>query len=399
MHYMLSILFRSVLSSSAIAADSGAVPGGPSASFRDLASSPGAIEKLGKRAASLGVDVGQVRTLLAAARGMDALEPEPEHRGQLEAELFRTLAPAVVLVITTDNEGTWTGIGSGSVLSADGQVLTNLHVVEGHEWVLLFLRPPPGVEFGTAYGGVVEKTDAVTDLALLKMLDPPAGLRLMPLGDMAAVEVGQDVHAIGHPVGETWTYTKGLVSQVRHDYEWTIGAEAHRATIIQTQTPINPGNSGGPLFNDSGRLVGVNTFANVEAQGINYAVGVDEIKAFLARQSSRAGAKKPPEPVWSTNDGVRTKDTNGDGKADVWVSDDDGNGRPEFVGWDADFDGITEHWLMDSNENGEAEAEGFDRDGDGKPDCYKLDTDEDGDWDEFAIDQDLDGRPESVTRL
>ena len=337
--------------------------------------------------------------MVNAARAMEAMEPEPEHRGELEAELFRRLAPAVVLVVTTDDNGKWTGLGSGSIIDADGAILTNLHVVGDHEWVLIFLRPEPGHEFGKAYVGVVQKTDAIADLALVKMTAPPDGLPVVPLGTLSTVEVGEDVHAIGHPVGETWTYTKGLVSQVRPNYEWTIGSDTHHATVIQTQTPINPGNSGGPLFDNAGRLVGVNTFLNSEAQGINYAVAVDEIDSFLARRTSRGAARAADSANWSPKAGIETSDRDGDGDDDLWVSDTDGDGMPECIIYDDDSDGVLDGALYDSNENGKPEAQSFDTDGDGKIDCYKFDVDEDGTWDEFAIDSNQDGTADYVERL
>ena len=73
--------------------------------------------------------------------------------------------------------------------------------------------------------------------------------------------VGADVHAIGHPFGEDWTYTRGYVSQLRDQYGWKSDLGKHHvADVIQTQTPINPGNSGGPLFSEIGEVVGVTTF-------------------------------------------------------------------------------------------------------------------------------------------
>src|SRR4051812_49126929 len=94
------------------------------------------------------------------------------------------------------------------------------------------------------------KYDEIADLALIQMQPTPAGLNPLRLADSNSVEVGSSVHAIGHPNGEYWTYTQGIVSQVRHGYQWTDGKLAHKATVVQTQTPINPGNSGGPLLDD-----------------------------------------------------------------------------------------------------------------------------------------------------
>jgi Trypsin-like peptidase domain len=109
------------------------------------------------------------------------------------------------------------------------------------------------------------------------------------------IEVGADVHAIGHPTGETWTYTTGIVSQIRPDYEWRSGPQdvQHRATVIQTQTPINPGNSGGPLLSDDGQLVGVNAFGTKETQGLNFAISAKEVRAFMS---------KPAEQLVSENE-------------------------------------------------------------------------------------------------
>jgi hypothetical protein len=127
----------------------------------------------------------------------------------------------------------------------------------------------------------------MADLALLKMTQPPPSLSFLALGTASSLNVGQDVHAIGHPHGEVWTYTRGLISQVRANYEWkSEPGISHRANIIQTQTPINPGNSGGPLLDDTGRLIGINSF-KADGEGLNYAISVDSVREFLAREGNR----------------------------------------------------------------------------------------------------------------
>ncbi len=86
-------------------------------------------------------------------------------------------------------------------------------------------------------------------------------MKPLAVAGSSAVQVGSDVHAIGHPTGEAWTYTRGIVSQIRRDYEWQAEDKVlHKATVIQTQTPINPGNSGGPLLDDNLEIVGINSF-------------------------------------------------------------------------------------------------------------------------------------------
>jgi Trypsin-like peptidase domain len=108
--------------------------------------------------------------------------------------------------------------------------------------------------------------------------------------------VGLDAHAIGHPTGEAWTYTKGIISQYRLGFEWQAkGGIKHKADVIQTQTPINPGNSGGPLFGASGALIGVNSFKEA-GEGLNFAVSVDEVKKFLARTGNRVAQQKSTAP-------------------------------------------------------------------------------------------------------
>ena len=105
------------------------------------------------------------------------------------------------------------------------------------------------------------------------------------------MQVGADVHAIGHPAGEAWTYTKGIVSQIRPGYEWQPKASVkHVADVIQTQTPINPGNSGGPLISDDGRLIGVNSFKK-DGEALNFAVSIGEVEKFL--KAADGGAFEP----------------------------------------------------------------------------------------------------------
>jgi Trypsin-like peptidase domain len=129
----------------------------------------------------------------------------------------------------------------------------------------------------------VIKLDVRRDLALLRPVSIPSR-RPLDISTEDTIDVGTDVVAIGHPTGEAWTFTKGIVSAFRPDYEWTGGPNdsKHIATVIQTQTPINPGNSGGPLLTEDGKIVGVNAFGTKGTEGINFAIAAKEILAFLA---------------------------------------------------------------------------------------------------------------------
>lgn len=214
-------------------------------------------------------------------------------RGVKEVELYRKAAPAVVLVLTNES------VGSGAIIDAEGHVITNWHVVEGQPQVVVVFKPKDSTELKKelAFRATVEKVDQVTDLALLKVHAPPKTLAFLRLGDILTLAVGQDVHAIGHPEGEVWTYTKGIISQIRANYSWSTSEDrAHRAKVVQTQTPVNPGNSGGPLLDDGGMLIGINSFRR-QGEGLNYAVAVDVIQEFLQRRESREISPRQPTGV------------------------------------------------------------------------------------------------------
>lgn len=229
-------------------------------------------------------------------------------RGNKETEIYRKAAPAVVLVITQE------GFGSGAIIDGVGHVITNWHVVGSYPQVVVVFKPRDGTEIKKelAFGATVERVDQTADLALLQINSPPKAFVSLPLGDATALKVGQDVHAIGHPEGEVWTYTKGIISQVRAKYRWTTGdGRSFQAKVIQTQTPVNPGNSGGPLLDDNVKLVGINSFRG-RGEGLNYAVAVDEIQAFLQRAGGQPSTPAAAEPRC-----VESYDTKGQGWIDI----------------------------------------------------------------------------------
>jgi len=211
-------------------------------------------------------------------------------RGERDIAVFQKAASSVVFVLAGKDN-----VGSGVLISRDGQVLTNWHVIGDDPKPVVVLKPKDSAELKKelAFLATVIKVDEVADLALLKIVNPPPSLSFLPLGTASSLNVGQDVHAIGHPQGEVWTYTRGIISQVRANYEWkTEEGITHRANIIQTQTPINPGNSGGPLLDENARVVGINSFRHRSGEGLNYAVSVDTINEFLSRQGSREVARR-----------------------------------------------------------------------------------------------------------
>ena len=226
-------------------------------------------------------------SMAATGRALNTLFKDfvPRTRGPQDVSLFRNAAPSVVLILTND------GLGSGSLLK-DNTILTNQHVVGNQRQVTVVFKPADGSgkpRDDEVVKADVIKLDTLRDLALLRPASIPSrSTRPLELSSQDSIEVGTDVVAIGHPTGEAWTFTKGIVSQFRPGYEWSGGPKdyKHIATVIQTQTPINPGNSGGPLLTEDGKIVGVNSFRTKDSEGLNFAVAASEIRAFLANSNT-----------------------------------------------------------------------------------------------------------------
>ncbi len=159
--------------------------------------------------------------------------------------------------------------GSGFIISVDGQVVTNNHVVEGAREIVVKLAD------GQEYPATVVGRDPKTDLALLKIA-PKKNLPTVTLGDSKTLRVGDWVVAIGNPLGLSNTVTAGIVSAKGRE----LGAGPYD-DFIQTDAPINPGNSGGPLINLRGEVVGINTAIAAGGQGIGFAIPVGTAKLVV----------------------------------------------------------------------------------------------------------------------
>jgi len=128
--------------------------------------------------------------------------------------------------------------------------------------------------------------DKQADLALLKIVKPPTTLVPVKLGEMSSVQVAEDIHIIGHPHGQLWSYSTGVVSQVRDNYDWKYeDGSAHLAKVLQMQTAINPGNSGGPVLDNNASMLGLVAMSE-EGQNLDYAVAIDVIKGFITRSAA-----------------------------------------------------------------------------------------------------------------
>jgi serine protease Do len=161
------------------------------------------------------------------------------------------------------------GEGSGFLISEDGYILTNNHVVADADEVTVILADE------REFTATVVGTDPRTDVALVKIEDE-GGFPTVPLGSSEGARVGDRVVAIGNPFGLEHTVTTGIISAKGR----VIGAGPYD-DFLQTDASINPGNSGGPLFNLKGEVVGINTAINPRAQGIGFSVPIDMVKDII----------------------------------------------------------------------------------------------------------------------
>lgn len=195
-----------------------------------------------------------------------------------EAVIAR-VQPAVVQINVKTGQGG--GLGSGFIIDRRGYIITNNHVVQGAQSVEVVL-----------YGGLtlparVVGTDPPDDLAVVQITPPKTGLTVASLGDSSKLRVGQDVLAIGNPLGITQTVTSGIVSALNR----TVGTIPD---AVQTDAPINPGNSGGALVDLQGNVIGVPTSTAIDPQfktpanGVGFAVPSNRVK-FIAPQLIQTG--------------------------------------------------------------------------------------------------------------
>jgi serine protease Do len=230
------------------------------------------------------------------------------------AEIAARAMPAVVNISTTQGAGPSTGpghfgeedpleeffrrffgerlppaerqrLGSGFIISADGYIITNHHVIGNAKQITVRLAPPRSDEFKATVIGV----DELTDLALIKVA-AFYPLPTIPMGISASLNVGEWVIAIGNPFGLEQTVTAGIVSGKGR----VIGAGPYD-DFIQTDASINPGNSGGPLLNLRGEVVGINSAILSQEGGnigIGFAIPIDSVKSVVAQLKTTGKVKR-----------------------------------------------------------------------------------------------------------
>lgn len=234
------------------------------------------------------------------------------------ANVYRNTSQSVVLIFGFSKSGAGSS-GTGSIITRDGLILTNNHVITNSDTgrlypdLVVYFKPNPisgdnRKDLTTPFLVEVIARDPDLDLALLRVKDAPASLRPVEIADSEEVDIGESVAAIGHPGGGgLWTLTTGTISSKRRD---------SARDIFQTDAAINPGNSGGPLLDEHSRLVGVNTFVRrvndqgLPLEGLNYSLRSSLALAWVNQQGvaqvssiSRASATKaaPPTSAASTS--------------------------------------------------------------------------------------------------
>lgn len=169
------------------------------------------------------------------------------------------------------------GTGSGSILDAEGRILTNYHVVKGARRLEVTLAS------GKRYTARMLGADPDHDLAVIQLVNPPKELTTVVLGNSETLKVGRKVLAIGNPFGLDRTLTTGIISALGRDLQSEKAGRTLR-NLIQTDAAINPGNSGGPLLDNQGQLIGVNTAifsTSGSSAGIGFAVPVETVREIL----------------------------------------------------------------------------------------------------------------------
>lgn len=208
------------------------------------------------------------------------------------------------------------GTGSGFILSADGKLLTNAHVIEGADTVNVTLKD------GRTFTGEVMGTDPITDVAAIKI--EATELPIAPLGNTDALSPGQWAIAIGNPLGLDNTVTAGIISALDRSSS-QVGISDKRVQFIQTDAAINPGNSGGPLLNANGEVIGMNTAIRANAQGLGFAIPIETAKRISDELFASGEVQHPYLGIQMMNLNEELKESlNSDPRANLNIEKDEG---------------------------------------------------------------------------
>lgn len=260
---------------------------------------------LKETAETLWLDLGDQVVAIPRARVESVVRAEPEEAGESidPKALFRVakdlpestpkeqakkVGEAVIMVNTPS------GLGSGFIINADGYAITNAHVIQGERKLKAVVYEQTGREFRRL---TIEDVEILAvnnhlDLALIKLKHPDGKpFVTAPVQGAEDLEVGQDVFAIGNPLGLERTLSRGVIATKQRDFQGL--------TFIQTTAQINPGNSGGPLFNLKGEVIGVTNMGVPGGEGLGFAIPARYVRDFLRNYDAFAYDKDNPNSGYS----------------------------------------------------------------------------------------------------
>lgn len=219
---------------------------------------------------------------VAAATAVTAAPPDDS--GMSVADVAERTVNSVVEISTESVQTNFymqqyiaEGAGSGVIISPDGYIVTNNHVINGAKKITVRLRN------GTVYPAKLVGTDVTSDIALLKI--DAAGLTPATFGDSSTLRVGEPAIAIGNPLGQLGgSVTSGIISALNRE----IKIDGKTMNLLQTDAAINPGNSGGGLFNNRAQLIGIVSAksSGVEIEGLGFAIPINDVKGIISQLKS-----------------------------------------------------------------------------------------------------------------
>ena len=312
------------------------------------------------------------------------------------------------------------GFGTGSIIDNNGLIITNWHVIENANQVWVYPHPKDSSKEGVAIDKLtdVEKflarvvaKNKKTDLALIQVTGISKRINPIPLGINDEVQPGEGIFAIGHPMGYGWDVAPGIVRGKISNHKWNYGPPPkegeefeQEASVIRHSADTVGGSSGGPLFNEKGRMIGVNNMGHGEAS-MNFAIAIKHAQEII-KNKEQPGIKATATVEPLTEKILKQKypnliseDWSKNGIIDTWYVDSINNGFGDTIYIDDDEDGFIEAIELDLNENNVSEILLIDSDLDGRPDQKLIDREDQNvkpKWDAVAVDVDQDGTWDKV---
>ena len=253
--------------------------------------------------------------------------------------------------------------------------------------------------------------DKKTDLALIQITGL-SKITPIPLGIKDEVQPGEKVFAIGHPNFYGWDITPGIIRGIEPNFKWNYGDPPkegeefdHEARQLRHSAETEPGSSGGPLFNEKGRIIGINNMGDIGSNNINWAVAVKHVQVIIKNKDqsefkTTANVEPLTEKILKQKyPNLFSEDYTKNGIVDTWYVDTNNNGTGDTIYVDDDEDGFIEAIYIDKDEDNSPEICLIDTDLDGHPDEKLIDRDDRNDevkWDAVALDIDQDGTWDKV---